>query len=307
MGVGVFMKDNKKIIIILAVALVLIIINVYSVTNNLFDQLSYSNSQLSNLQYQLDNLRSDFENLQGNIKDELKLQSSILGSYNISYDNADAKALTGDITIKITPKDYSESTSATVTLGDKVVPLSREGNTFAAVISVPVDIIYSQFIVSFKDGEAIRNEVVASGDIGFVNELFSMTDSTFFGEMSFSMNNKHGYHGQVQVFAKEGEKSFSDIKLFAIKNGSEVIWETEDFFYNKEEGNYTTDIDKTFSLKKEDRLHLALEMKDSYGFTYKTPVFGTEIYGSDGVTGASEEMNQIIYDAEGKVIEFKNY
>ncbi len=302
------MKGNKKIVtIILTVALILIILNIYIVTNNLLEQLSYVNDQLSNFQHQLVNMRSDFENLQGNIKDELKLQSSILSSYNISYDNADAKALTGDIIIKLTPKEYSLDTSATVTLGDKVVPMNREGSIFEVVITVPIDIIYSQFIVELKEGNTIRSEVIASGDIGFINVLVNKAEANFMGEMTtYDIDNEYTYSGQIQVYSPETEVSFSEIKLFAIKN-NEMIWQAEDFFHNKETGMYTLDIDETFTLEKNDRMHLSIEIKDSYGFIYKTPLYETEINGSDGVTGASEAMSPQIYDGEGKAIEFKNY
>ena len=301
------MKDNKKIIIIMAVVLTLILINVYSITSKLFEQLSHANGQLSNLQYQLDNMKSDFQNLQGNIEQELKSQSSILSSYNISYDNGDAKTLMGDIIIELVPKEYSDSTSATITLGDKLLPMNREGNTFAAVISVPVDIIYSQFIVDFKEGEEIRSEVVAPGDIGFVNVLVNEVDASFLGEMTtYDADENYSYRGPVQIYTSEKENSYSDIKLLAIKN-NKVVWETKDFTYDRNTESFTANIDETFTLKKEDKLHLALDITDSYGFKYKTPLYETEIHGSDGITGASEAMDAMVYDAEGKVIEFKNY
>ena len=301
------MKDNVKfIVIILAIAVILIVSNVFTATSGMYRQLGEINSDIISIQNNMDNLRSDMENFQVKVQEELKSQGSLLSSYNISYDNGNPETLTGDIIIEVVPKEYSEDTTATVTLGDKVAAMEREGSIFTAVISVPVDIIYSELIVDFKSGSSIKSEVVAPGEIGFVNVLSNDVNVDFYGEGSKSVNNKYGYHGQIQVYMPEVDMTLSEVRLLAIKN-NEVIWETEDFYHNEEEGNYTTEINKSFSLEKEDRLHLAVEMKDSYGFKFKIPVYSTEINQNDGVTGASENMTPEVLDAEGKVIVFKNY
>ncbi len=302
------MKENQKFNIILVLLILLVILNVFIGFNRMSNEISSLNYQLGNLQHHLQNVTNNFDNLEVNIRNELKKQGSILTDYNISYDNADPSALRGDIIIEVVPKEYSDSTSATINIGDKSLPMNRQGSSFTAVIPVPINIIYSQFTLNLKEGDTIRSEVVTPGEIGFVNELAKNIEASYSGVIpTYDIKDKYAYNGQIHVYNPKGKGNFTDIKLIVLKNGNEIIWETDDFINNKEQGVYTVDINKTFPLEKKDSLYIFIEAKDRYGFKYKAPVYGSEINVYEGVTGASTYMERSVYDAQGNVIEFKNY
>ncbi len=294
--------NSKTVIALLSAILAAIIIFgiiLVSVFNQNFAELK-NNTLNSNSTFlsQIGNVGAQMDSMTSNIQTMLDEQESLIAGYSIAYNDPNAQTLKCDVSVTVTPKEYSADTTAVLYIGDKKVPMTQSGNAYATSLSVSLFEV-SEASVTFQQGgisnTEVLSEIISAGSV-LQNNLTAepMIDC-------YLDNNTLLINGVIEMSLNtDSRDTVKSARFYAIKEGKEV-W-AEDMANPKELENeipYTISIpfNKRFpNVEYEDAISIYAEVVGNSGFTYRKTIYGSKETDADGV-----------YDANGKLIEFGDY
>lgn len=289
---------SEKTLLIILVALVAVFgisLNdkVESRINNLSNQVGSLSATVSSQNQQINGLYSQIEDL-------LKKQVSIIDNYDITYGAFNSDDMTYEVSLKVTPKESKESTTAAFTLGDLRSDMSRSGTSFSAIIKVPVAKEYNPTVTFYEDGKS-RSETL-NDLVSFQENFLYQIKCGFSGENTYR-DRQLRYDGNIFVsFAPPNGSAAESGRLLAILNDKE-IWTKEIPVDAQNENNIK--LNETFPVDSGDKFTLFAEIRDKSGITYRYPVDSTAI----SPDGQSRSENYLpgqctVYDKNGKEIKF---
>jgi len=287
--------NQKNVIVLLSIILASIIIVgiiLVSVFNQNISELK--NIILNNesaLFGQIGNVGAQVSSMTDNIQTMLDKQESPIAGYQISYSNPNAQTLMCDVSVTVTPKEYSEDTTAALYIGENKVPMTRSGNAYVVSKTIPLTEV-SEASVTFEQNGTnkteILPEIIDGGGLlrsSLYTELYE--DSVFLNEaVSMSGTLKVSFHPMP------GE-GVSSARLVALEKGKE-IWSEDiaDTVQTEQEILFN----HKFSTANEEDILIYAEVVGTSGFTYRSTLFSFADTNADGV-----------YDANGDLIEFGDY
>ncbi len=287
---------------VLTIALVLSIIRI----SELETQLDYLTV---NHRDNILTMQNSINEIYENVDEKLKKQASILTKYDIEYSVMDTNNYTAPLLFTVTPKDLTDNTKVSVTIGENKVELRRKGNSFQGYIDAGLFIkedIYPLISVS-ADG-AIKNEYLEDSmkDLfrGYMPYLFA--DMTV-KEESYS-NQKIRLLGDFTLEYKPASENstigYNQFFFIAEADGKEIFRKDITREAQRENGGYFQ-LEATISTPAEyTDLRYYLIAMDTVGLTHKKEV--TTVYINDGnsVTTRVEEDIQSywIYGKKGELL-----
>ncbi len=296
------MNNNKTPAVILVVIIAAVVISSYIMYNKLSQQISDLALQLSGLNSRITNIEQNVGSINSDIRRELEKQASILSGHSVEYGEPSADTRMGDITISVTPKECSDSTTATVYLGDISASMIREGVAYKATISSPVEYMYSGFTVSFDNGGTVRSEIVDS-NISF-DIMYDKIDASFEGSTT-QKDNTIIFSGNIHTHYSSAykDKPAQGLRLIAVDYNDNVIWESTDWASLYEYG-FTLSLNRSFTVNDGDSLSFYVEIVDGSGFVLRA--FAHGVSNSGGNLLDIDALHSIqIFDRHGNPLEFK--
>jgi|GEM_PF-2831808 len=284
--------NHKTVIVLLSTILASIIILgvvVISLFNQNMSELKNTilNNE-ANLSSQMNNVNAQVKSMTYDIQTMLDKQDSLIAGYTISYSKPNAQTLKCDVSVTVTPKTYSEDTTADLYIGKNKVPMTRSGNAYSALLSVSLADT-SEASITFHQGGTSQSEILPELiDIGgrLRGSLLAELWVDYAGPDSFD-------GGLYYSFRSDLDDEAISAKIIAEANGQE-IWSSIIENPNSEQelpfkGEFK------FEYYEEDLLIYA-EVMGSSGLTYRKILWGSKETDVDGV-----------YDANGNLIEFNEY
>lgn len=293
------MKKNRLYFIIIG----LIILNCYTLVklerlkinlDNIIHQVGYTENIL----------RNEISTIYSNVDEKLKKQGSILDSHQLTLGKLNVEDVTVPITLKITPKEASQTLVASLDLNDKIITMKKEGACFIATFDLYVlDKPEMKVILENNGVQKIEtlNEPINLRNKYLLDMLGNVEGSSSYGSGLFQ-------HKGTISFNFSNTEYNSPKKITVIKEMNERI-----ISQNTEEASYHNSIplNEKYKLSKGDKLDIYAIVEDQYGFNYKYNLLNYEIDSngnpiSDG-HGFPEQRVVEIRDKSGKIIyESKN-
>lgn len=124
------MKKNILPIVITA----LIIAQMVSMMkiSNLQNEINSTRAEINNLN---NNTRSEISTIYANVDAMLKKEVSLIEMASTKLGTLDTDKLTAPVVFSITPKEVSENTAVSLEIEGELIPMNRNGTTFAATVS----------------------------------------------------------------------------------------------------------------------------------------------------------------------------
>jgi hypothetical protein len=287
--------NQKNVIVLLSIILASIIIVgiiLVSVFNQNISELK--NIILNNesaLFGQIGNVGAQVSSMTDNIQTMLDKQESLIAGYQIAYSNPNAQTLKCDLSVTVTPKTYSEDTTADLNIGGNIVPMTRSGNAYVAKKSISLTEV-NEASVTFQQGDINETEILPE-IIDGSGTLRSSLYTEHYGDC-VSWNDTFSMDGTLKVFfhPMSGE-GVTTARLVALEKGKE-IW-SEDIA-DSVQTEQEIPFNHSFNTANEDDILIYTEVIGTSGIIYRRNIFATKETDTDGV-----------YDANGNLIEFDEY
>jgi len=288
------MKKNRLYFIIIG----LIILNCYTLV-----KLEKLKTNLDNIIHQVgyteNSIRNEINTIYSNVDEKLKKQGSILDSHQLTLGKLNVDEVTIPITLRITPKEASQTLGASVEFNDKIITMKKEGASFIAT--------FDSYVFDKPEMKVIlENNGVQK--IETLNEPINLRNKyllDIFGNVEGSSSYGSG------LFQHKGTISFnfsnteynSPKKITVIKEMNEKI-----ISQNTEEASYHNSMpfNEKYKLSKGDKLDIYAIVEDQYGFKYKYNLLNYEIDSNGNPIPGNHEFPEQrvveIRDKSGKII-----
>lgn len=289
---------NKTIIVLLssilfsviAVGVVLICIcsaNFSEIKDQLSRQEAMQYTNNSSLESSLSSTKADIQSM-------LDKQASLISDYKISYGKPDAASLKGDITLSVTPKEYSDGATAVFYLNDQSTVMTRKANTFIGTITVLMSKRYTAS-VTFSQNGTNKTETFPE-DITYKDRFLGF----LYVEMNQRSNESTTFSGSLNYYFHSDFSKASSAKMVALENGKE-IW---DKYIADPDSEATQAIDFSFDHNDTGNTYVIyVEVVDADGFFYRSwPLGDPAVSSADSTPGDNivkiydKNMNEILFE-----------
>ena len=296
-------KRQRLIIIILAVALVVAFIQLNGYKTE-------SENRLNSLSNQIQRVSDDIQSIYGNVDKMLEEEASLVTSFNYEYGKLDAENRLVPVSVKITPKTYSDRTTLTLDFGSEKVQLNRGADgEFIANFNAPLFPDTESEVVKLliKDGNTTQTQelewYISSLHGEFLPQLmagFVFDHTTFSEEKGLTVKGDVMFMGDIE---ESGGKAFTDLKLVYMLN-DKILEEAEIPETTFQSAVSDIDIYKTYpDAKAEDTFTLRVEGVDEYGFVHRITLKKTVCISDEDITEeALEGYYETILDKDGNVL-----
>lgn len=293
-------KRQRLIIIILAVALVVAFVQVNTYKTE-------SENRLNSLSNQIQRVSDDIQSIYGNVDKMLEEEASLVTSFNYEYGKLDAEKRLVPVSVKITPKTYSDRTTLTLDFGSEKVELKRgDGGEFIADFNAPLFPDTDSEVVKLliKDGNTTQIQeldwYISSLYEEFLPQLmagFVFDHTTFSEEKGLTVKGDVMFMGDIE---ESDGKAFTDLKLVYMLN-DKIVEEAEIPEATFQSAVSDIDIYKTYpDAKTEDIFTLYIEGVDEYGFVHRITLKETVCSSAESdAEEPSDGFYEIILDKDG--------
>ena len=296
-------KRQRLIIIILAVALVVAFVQINGYKTE-------SENRYNSLSNQIQRVSDNIQSIYGNVDDMLEKEASLVTSFKYEYGKLDAENRLVPVSVKITPKTYTDKTTLTLDFGSEKVQLNRgEDGEFIANFNAPLFPDTESEVVKLliKDGNTTQTQelewYISSLHGEYLPELmagFIFDHTKFTEEKGLTVDGDVMFMGDIE---ESGGKAFSDLKLIYMLN-DKIIEEQQIPETTFETAVSDIEIYKTYPDAKEgDIFTLCVEGVDEYGFVHRITLKETVCISAEDITEESLEGNyETIFDKDGNVL-----
>lgn len=290
----------KKYYYIIIAVLVLFNINTMFKLNSIEKSMDRNVQQIYDEQ---NNLRNEISMIYSNVDEKLKKQASIFDSYDVEFgDEFNTDNLTVPVNISVTPKENTESLTASVMINNEKQKMIKNETTFTASIDVYVFDPFEVKVVLESNG--IEKVETIDKYTDMQNKYLLEVFADFIGNTNYSKG-KYQYDGDIVTnFFESKNNSPKNISISKYINGTLINEEKVDMH-----GNPSTmySIKGEVELSANDKFEVYINFQDKYGFNYKYIVLADEIdsEGNNLVSSRPEWTNGNmveITDKNGKVL-----
>lgn len=307
------MKKIPSHAVILYIFIALLVIFNITTLNKLSRLETNIINRFQRLENAQQNLSREINTIKPNIDTMFKRQASILDSYDISYGKLNSKKLTVPVTITITPKQYFETSLASLLVNDNEVAMTKKGANFYVTADINIfDNINLK--VSLKQDTLIKTETIKENislHSKYLLEIFGRfegeSSTRFIKDDEGNMVNNYTYNGDIFLDIK-GAIENTQVKVDIIEeiNGEITYQESYDAKDAKE-----IPVNRNINILPDDKLILYAVVKDNYGLNYKyilkfhdgenTNIFDEFIH-INNVSEISDNDGNILYRRELELI-----
>lgn len=265
-------KVHKIIIGLLAATLCLVLILGFSTYNRLETQISNLEARILSLYSQLSNISYNMSSIKSDIQSAIEEEASIISSYSAVQSGLDENYCR-DITFTVSPKQYTEETTAKLYIGGREYAMAKNGAVFSVTAALPVNEIYKSYSVAFEtDGIVSVQKVQDYLSYNIENSYFH---ASYSGASSMTKNSIT-VNGRIWVYS-DGENIPNGVRVYIADENGSVVWEKsgtevikEDFF----------ELNKTFENAK--FLYFNCEYTNADGFRFEECFYVMSIDGENG-------------------------
>lgn len=293
------MKKNSQNFIIVAL-IFLNFLNFFKISNleNSIDRRiqQYENS--------INNLEREISIIYSNVDTKLKKQASILDSYNITVgEQLNSDNLTVPVVVSITPKEFSDSLTATLQLNNKNIKMEKKGTSFEVSTEAYIFDDFLLKVVLEQNGIQKVETVEEYNDLQY-KYILDM-HSGFSGNKSYG-SGIFKYKGEINMnFGGSQYNSPKKISIVKELNGT-VIDEQEIAFTDP----LLIPLDKSIELGASDKFALYAHVEDKYGINYKyimlayeidingEPVRNSPEWTNGSITEISDKNGKVLFETE---------
>ena len=296
-------KRQRLIIIILAVALVVAFVQLNGYKTE-------SENRYNSLSNHIQRVSDNIQEIYGNVDRMLEEEASLVTSFNYEYGKLDAENRLVPVSVKITPKTYSDRTTLTLDFGSEKVELNRGADgEFIADFNAPLFPDTESEVVKLliKDGNTTQTQelewYISSLYEKFLPQLmagFIFDHTKFTEEKGLPVDGEVMFMGDIE---ESGGKAFTDLKLVYMLN-DKIVEEVEIPEATFQSAVSDIDIYKTYpDAKAEDIFTLYIEGVDEYGFVHRITLKETVCISDEDITEeALDGYYETILDKEGNVL-----
>ena len=297
------MNNKYHIIYICLLSVIAILAAIMIMQLGSFSSAFNQHPIFNSLQHRINSIDSEMYSFQYSIESSLKQQASIISYQEIEHGEFNADSASMQVTVKIAAKEYNDSTTARLLIGNKEYNMQKNGPVFSVTTEVPVekDLVA---IVSFEQNGQIKSETLDE-IIYCTNPLLKRISCHYDGRTScWPQSQQLSLEGDIQIeFTALQSSSIKSARIYATVNGEE-LWQ-EDIssdISGAQNISYRWSLNKTFVLEPENELILYTEIEDSLGFVFCYAVWSAEI-NADGELWETQNMGTTqIYDKQGKLV-----
>lgn len=293
------MKDKKIVILLISILAAILILGVL-ITVSFNQAIAGIKSELANVNTTLTNQITALETQRGSMITSVKGMFGIyddpIAHYSVTYGLPDTKTLMCEVTVSVTPRQYTADTAMELVIGDKSVNMIDKNKTYTAAVSVPVSDAPCDAYVTFKQGGKVQTamlpeKVDAGGQLA--NRLTV--------EPEIILDNKNQSYfvsGGVRLsFPRTFPDKVESINVVAYANNNE-IWRQkirghDGLGQDNDKHGYTLESD-SFGAPNKEAVSIYIEVCCS-GFMYRKAI----------VSNSSTDLSGV-FDYDGNRIEFYN-
>ena len=301
-GAGLEPASFTKTALIIVLIIILIIM--------LF-RISSLRTQLANMENKLNNVQQQVyaeQNILNDISKKLDQQASMIEDYSVSYGQFDAKTHSAEILFTITPKQASENSMLTLTVGKQMVILQKSAmgsytGKLRMDIFADIDETSEPRLTITTNGES-RHEVFGKNELSelWLRYLPTITSQGFVTKYE---ENKLSVTGDLHldIFSKNEVSEFiKDSFRLRIEVNHYIQEETDissDVTWNGDQGTYHKPFEYSVTIAKDEEFRLIVTAKDTNGYTHEYTALS---HIDDGQKTDIKYNGLRILDAEGKQI-----
>ena len=266
------MKKNYLYIIIAG----LLVLNIFTISklNSIESSMNRNVQQIYNEQ---SNLRNEISSIYSSVDEKLKKQASILDSYDAAFgDELNEDDLTVPVNISVTPKENSESITASLLINNTRYKMLKNGTTFTASINAYV---FDPFEIKV---------VLENNSIEKVETIEEYTDlqykymldvsAHFSGSVKYG-SGKYQYNGDllINTFGNKNNRP-EKISFLRYINGK-LIEENLLYLFSdtSQFDDLTLPLNGDIELSADEKIEMYIIVQDKYGLNYKYSVMADEI------------------------------
>lgn len=248
---------------------------------------------------------SQMNNFYANIDSMLKRQSSIIDSFEYSFGKIDREKLTVPITFKITPKETTADTQATLYLSDESLAMIKSGTTFTGTLGVGIfEPIEAKIVLA--DGGIEKSEKLGIAEdlrgnvLPSVHARLERQSGTVYSKNANELTGEYHGKGNISLEVKPVQNNTIEKARFVVDIDGKVV--TEDPVNT---GGLWTEFDKKWTLSAGETLTMSVIATDSLGLNHKTIIEKLTLDESATPVHGEEWMwlgEVFITDQEGKVL-----
>lgn len=262
-------KRQRLIIIILAVALVVAFVQINGYKTE-------SENRYNSLSNHIQRVSDNIQEIYGNVDRMLEEEASLVTSFNYEYGKLDAENRLVPVSVKITPKTYTDKTTLTLDFGSEKVGLNRgDDGEFIANFNAPLFPDTESEVVKLliKDGNTTQTQELEWYISSLHNEFLPrMLVSFVFDNSGRSEDNNYKVDGDIMFhfdYEDSEDVPFKNMKVYYMHN--DTVLEKENIPETVFDSAVTTfPLNKNFSdVKEGDSFTIYLEGEDECGFVHR--------------------------------------
>ena len=216
------MKSNRWLFIALALLCVLNLVLLNKISS-LNDNLYGVSSRISSLENQLYNSVSSIQNT---ISNNLEEQASLIIGTSYEYGEADIENGIINVSVIVTPKEYTADTEAYLISGSNEYPMTLDNGVFKADMQLSIYDDFSSHLVKFVNNDATKNEEIRlnlSPRYDFLPTMYAR----YRGQCT-SIKEKNSYkatyNGQITINLERKGNPIEAVKIEMLEylNGEEI-------------------------------------------------------------------------------------
>ncbi|MGL5379900.1 hypothetical protein, partial [Clostridium sp.] len=253
----------------------------------------YTIKKVGNLEGELESIRFSISNLSigGEVRtiinESLQEQNKIVEAIDLTYGELLPDSLSVELRLKVTPKEYSEGSNASLLLNEKEIPMVYENSAFTlnTEVSILDDI---KGIFKLNDNGVIKTSEIKEFQYENLRDRYLLNPNAYFsGEWNLTSLGTFYRKGTIELDSYTSEKNSIQKATFINEVNREKISEEE------LEGNsdkMKLNIESKISVRDGDIVDSYIVIEDTYGLQY--------IYGIDnfkvGMVGIDEKFGRIV-------------
>lgn len=254
----------------------------------------------TNMSNQFSQLQSDIRSISYNISSAQEEQASIFNSNSWSFGKINPDSLTIPLVVSVVPKEAGVSTTATLTVNDASVLMTRSGMQFSAEIPVELFNLMDAY-VTFETEGTQRSQSLCSL-MPFEEKLVALYACNNGGYGFEASSGKFEFDGKVDIDLKiPPDNAVSSLKIMTTDNGTPL----QEMVLDPTLQYQTVDYKLEILLQAQHTYETVVVATDSYGLTYRA-VVDLHAIGADGAMPDFGEMDwwgsMIILDKSGAVL-----
>lgn len=275
-------KYKKTILIVVPQVSVAILVCLIGTMVTMQDKMTEMGNQLSYLIDTNSILQSQVSNLQGNIKEALEEEGSLIEKQSIEVVETDFAAGTYQVKISVTPKEYSDATKVSVFFGANEIPLTLNRYSYEGTAELSINNNYDGNVTFlFVNGDKKSTEILKNYQgirtklenllYGEIPEIPQYKDGKiyFSDEVSYTLNAYEDYgYESLELVLMADDKTLTIINLLE-KTAKEEKEEKDEsvfaglFAPNDEAGKVSTESSEEIP---ENNIQMVYGMSGSFAF-----------------------------------------